>query len=122
MIWPAVRSGMPTAAAMSRSRAFGSRAWLVTKLQDVVLPRRSGASRRLEEADQVADRVVAVLGVAEGELCVHLVAVTASFAGLAEIAGLLEVVDDLGRGPLGDPDLRRDIPEADGGLGGDDLE
>jgi hypothetical protein len=42
--------------------------------------------------------VVAVLGVTERELLVHLVAVAAPVPALAEIAGLLEVADDLGCG------------------------
>jgi SAM-dependent methyltransferase len=79
-------------------------------------------SRSFEEPDQVADRVVAVPGVAKRKLVVHLVTVAASVAGLRQIAGVLEVVDDLCRRSFGDADRARDVPEARARLGGDAFE
>lgn len=89
--------------------------------------RRLGAAsactpRRLEEADQVADGAVPVLGVAEGEVPVHLVPVAAAVAGSRDVAGLFEVVDDLGRGSFGNADLHGDVAEPDRRIGGDGLE
>jgi hypothetical protein len=55
--------------------------------------------------------VVAVLGVPERQLFVHLVSVAAPVAALRQVAGLLEVVDDVGRRPLGDANGGRDVPE-----------
>jgi hypothetical protein len=52
----------------------------------------------LKEADQVADGAMAVLGVAERELRVDVVAVAAAVARGGQVAGLLEVLDDLGAG------------------------
>ena len=77
---------------------------------------------RFEEADQVADGVVAVLGVSERQVLVYFVVVAAAVAALSEVAGLLEVVDDLRCGSLGDPDRVSDVPEPNGGVGADDLE
>ena len=52
----------------------------------------------------------------------HLVVVAAPITALAQIAGQLEVADDLGCGPLGDPNRRGDVAEARGRVDGDDLE
>ena len=77
---------------------------------------------RFEEADQVADRVVAVLGVPERQVLVYFVAVAAAVAALSQVARLLEVVDDLRCGSLGDPDGLSDVPEPSRRVGADDLE
>jgi DNA-binding MarR family transcriptional regulator len=60
--------------------------------------------RRLQESDQFADGVVAVLWVAERELAVDLVVVATSDVGLGQVAGLLELVDDLPGRSFGDAD------------------
>src|SRR5919204_4177418 len=73
--------------------------------------RRRAGCWRLEEADQIANGVVTVLGVPERQLFVHLVSVAAPVAPLRQVAGVLEVVDDLGRRPLGDADGGCDVPE-----------
>ena len=65
---------------------------------------------------------MAVLGVPERQVLVHLVAVAAAVAALAQVAGLLKVVDDLRRGSLGDPDRVGDVPQPNGRVGADDLE
>jgi hypothetical protein len=52
----------------------------------------------------------------------HLVAVTAPVAALAQVAGLFEVVDDLSSSALRNADRLRDVPQAARGVGGDDLE
>ena len=70
----------------------------------------------------MANGVVAVLGVPERQLLVYLVSVAAPVAALAQVAGMPEVVDDLGCGAFGDADPLGDVPEADGWFGGDDLE
>jgi hypothetical protein len=77
---------------------------------------------RFEEADQVADGVVAVLGVPERQVLVHFVAVAATVAALSQVASLLEVVDDLRCGALGDLDDLGDVPEPNRRVGADDLE
>lgn len=74
--------------------------------------------RGLEEADQFADGVVAVVGMAKRKLAVNLVLVAATGARLREVAGLLRVIDDLRHRPLGDPDRGGDVPEARGGIRG----
>jgi hypothetical protein len=76
----------------------------------------------LEESDQLADRAVAVSGVAKGEFPVHLVAITPAVAGLGEIAGLFEVSDDLGCGAFGDADLDSDVAKPKRRVGSDALE
>ena len=76
----------------------------------------------VEESDQLAHRVVAVLWMAEGELVVNLVAVTTAGSGPGQVAGLLELADDVGCGALGDPDLDGDVPEAERRVGSDALE
>jgi hypothetical protein len=97
---------------------------------DGVLARAAGADtplgagqvrvgRRLQESDQFADGVVAVLWVAQRELAVDLVLVATSDAGLGQIAGLLELVDDLPDRSLGDADGGGDVPQACAGVGGD---
>jgi hypothetical protein len=53
---------------------------------------------------------------------VHLVSVAAPVAALAQVARLLEVVDDLSCSSLGNTDGLGDVPQADRGVGGDDLE
>ena len=63
----------------------------------------------LDKADQVADRVVPMSRVAEREFVVDCVGVAASVARRREIAGLLEVVDDLHCGSFGDADGGGDV-------------
>ena len=64
---------------------------------------------RFQKADQLSDRAVPVPRVPERQFFVNLVAVPASVSGLCEVAGFLEVVDDLRRRSLGDPDVGCDI-------------
>src|SRR5215217_4388353 len=78
--------------------------------------------RRLQESDQFADGVVAVLWVAERELAVDLVLVATSDAGLGQVAGLLELVDDLPDRSLRDADGRGDVSEARAWVRGDAAE
>ena len=49
----------------------------------------------------------------------HLVLVAAAVAGFGQVAGLLEFVDDLGRGSFGDADGEGDVSEAHIGVGSD---
>ena len=76
----------------------------------------------MQEADQIGDRVMAVLWMTERELLVHLVVVAPAVAALAHVPRALEVVDDVGGRALGDANRLRDIPEARRGVGGDHLE
>jgi hypothetical protein len=76
----------------------------------------------LEKSDQLADRAVAVFGVSEGEFPVYVVAVTAAFAILGQVAGLFQVSDDLGCRAFGDADLEGDVAEPKGRVGGHALE
>jgi hypothetical protein len=82
----------------------------------------SGRGTVFEEPDQVADRVVAVPRVAKRKLVVHFVMVPASVTGLGQVAGLLEVIDDLGRRSFGDADGDGDVSEASGRVRGDAFE
>jgi hypothetical protein len=66
--------------------------------------------------------VVAVPGVPERQVLVHFVAVAASFTALAQVAGPLEVADDLGSRALGDSEGLRDVPETHSRVGGNHLE
>jgi hypothetical protein len=63
----------------------------------------------LQETDQFADGVVAVLWVAERELVVDRVVIATSDAGLGQVAGLLELVDDLPDRSFGDADGGGDV-------------
>jgi hypothetical protein len=65
---------------------------------------------------------MAVLGVSERQLFVHLVAVSAAVAALAQIAGLLELADDPRCRSLGDSNRPSDVDETSRGIGRDDLE
>jgi hypothetical protein len=78
--------------------------------------------RRFEEPDQLADGVVAVLGVPQRQVFVHLVMVSAPVADLRQVAGFHQVVDDLCRRSLGDPNDLGDVSEANGWVAGDRLE
>ena len=62
------------------------------------------------------------MGMAKRKLAVDLVPVVSPHARLGQVAGLLEVADDLRRGALGDPDRRGDVPQAGGGVGRDAFE
>ena len=74
---------------------------------------------RCQEADQVADCAVAVLWVSKRQLVVDFVVAPASAASFRQVAGLLELVDDLRGGAFGDADGDGDVPEADVGIVGD---
>jgi hypothetical protein len=76
----------------------------------------------LEEPDQIADRVMAVLWMAERQFFVHLVVVPAPVARLGQIAGVFKIAHHVGGGSLSDTDGLRDVPDAGGGIGADDLE
>jgi len=80
------------------------------------------ASRPLEEADQLPDGVMAMLRVAKRKLAVDLVPVVSPHARLGQVAGLLEVLDDLRRRALCDPDGCGDVPKPRAGVRGDALE
>jgi hypothetical protein len=66
----------------------------------------------LEEPDQLPDSVVAVLRMAQREFAVDLVFVAASDAGLGQVAGLLELADDLPDRSFGDADGGCDVSQA----------
>src|SRR3954462_14374255 len=83
---------------------------------------RTGRPPRLEEADQLPDGVMAMLRVAKRKLAVNLVPVVSPHTRLGQVAGLLEVPDDLRRRALGDLDGRGDVPKARAGVRGDALE
>jgi hypothetical protein len=68
--------------------------------------------RRFKEAEQFADRAVAVPWVAEWQFFVYVVPVAASVADLREVAGFGEIVDDLRRRSLGYADRVGNISEA----------
>ena len=83
----------------------------------VARARRSRLSRSrprpaLEETDEVSDRMVAMLRLAQRTFVVHFVRVTPSVAGPGQVAGFFEVADDLCRTSLGDLYGRCDVPEA----------
>lgn len=80
---------------------------------------RSLRRRCLEEPDQLTDRVVAVLGMAKRELTVELVPVAASVTRLREVAGFLEVGDDVRRASLGDSDCGGNVSESHRWVGRD---
>jgi hypothetical protein len=63
--------------------------------------------------------VVAVLRMAERELAVHLVLVAPPHARLGQIAGLLQIADDLPHGALGDADGVRDVAQPSARVSGD---
>jgi hypothetical protein len=75
-----------------------------------------------EETDQVADRVMAVRGVAEREPIVHFVDVPTPVAGLRQVAGLLELADDVRDRSLSDADGLSDVPQPNVWVGRDALE
>ena len=79
-------------------------------------------SRRFEEPDQIANSVVAVPGMAKRKLVVHFVKVPAPVAGLGQVTGSLEVIDDLRSRPFGDSNRCGDVSEARGRVGGDVFE
>jgi hypothetical protein len=75
--------------------------------------------RALEEPDEFAGGVVAMERVAEREVAVDVVLVAASDAGLGQIAGVLELADDLRHRSFGDADGGGDVSHAYAGVGGD---
>ena len=80
--------------------------------------------RRLQESDELADGVMSVPWVPEGKVEVDVVMVAPPHARPREVAGLLELVDDLGGGALGDPDVIGDVSKSSvvvGRDGGEDL-
>lgn len=76
--------------------------------------------RRSEKLDQIADRVVAVLGVAKRKLVVDLVTVPASVTRLRHVPRFLELADDLGDRSLGDTDRRGHVSQPCRRIVGDD--
>ena len=78
----------------------------------------SPAGRRLEEADQLTDGVMAVQGMAKRQLVMDLVLVAASGASLREVAGVLEIPDQLRGRSFRHADGFRDVSEARAGVGG----
>ena len=77
---------------------------------------------RPEKADQLPDVVVAMPRVAKRKLAVNLVPVVSPHTRPGQVAGLLEVLDDLRRRALRDPDSRGDVPKTRAGVPGDALE
>ena len=75
--------------------------------------------RPFEEADQVANGVVTVAGVAKRKFVVDFVVVAASVAGFRQIPGSLELGDDLCRGSFRDTDGGGDVSEPRSGVGRD---
>ena len=73
----------------------------------------------MEEADQLTDCVVTVPWMAKGKLVVDLVPVAASGACLGQVAGFLEIPDQLRGGSFGHADGLRDVSKACAGVGGD---
>jgi hypothetical protein len=63
-----------------------------------------------------------MLRVAERELAVDLVAIAAADPRFAQVAGVLEIADDLPGGPLGDPNGCGDVTQLRVGVGGDACE
>ncbi len=72
---------------------------------------------RFEKADQLADGVVAVLGMAKWELVVDFVLIAASLAGLRQVAGALEILDQLSGRSFRDAYGLRNVSEACTGIG-----
>ena len=79
----------------------------------------SSASRPLEEADQLTDGVVAVHGMPKGKVVVDFVRIPAAVARLRQVAGLLEIFDELSGRSFRDADGFRYVPEPCSGVGGD---
>jgi hypothetical protein len=77
---------------------------------------------RFEKADQLADGVVAVLGMAKWELVVDFVLIAASLAGLRQVAGALEILDQLSGRSFRDAYGLRNVSEACTGIGRDAYE
>lgn len=59
---------------------------------------------------------------AKRKLVVHFVKVPAPVAGLGQVTGSLEVIDDLRSRPLGDSNRFGDVSEARGRVGGNEFE
>ena len=78
--------------------------------------------RRAEKPDEIADRVVAVLGVAKRKLVVDLVAIPASVARPRQVTRFLQLADDLRDRSLGDSDRRGHVSQPSGRIRGDDRE
>jgi hypothetical protein len=74
---------------------------------------------RFEKADQLADGVVAVLGMAKWELVVDFVLIAASLAGLRQVASALEILDQLSGRSFRDTYDLRNVSEARTGIGRD---
>ena len=72
---------------------------------------------RFEKADQLADGVVAVLGMAKWELVVDFVLIAASLAGLRQVAGALEILDQLSGRSFRDAYGLCNVSEACTGIG-----
>lgn len=66
--------------------------------------------------------MVTVVGMAQGELTVHLVRVPTTVAGLAEIASGNELADDVRHRSLRDADGLGDVPQPGSWVRGDALE
>jgi hypothetical protein len=64
------------------------------------------------EGEQVGDGAMAFDGVAQRQIGVDLITVTASLAVAGDGAGLLEVLDDVLDGAFGDADAGGDVAEA----------
>jgi hypothetical protein len=114
---------VPELAKRQLASRSGRAAWLARFALGAAWSLRGAAwslrGRPFEEADQVADGVVTVARVAKRKLVVDFVVVAASVAGFRQIAGSLEVGDDLCRGSFRDADGGGDVPEPCSGVGGD---
>jgi hypothetical protein len=87
-----------------------------------IRPARAGLRRPFEEPEQVGDRAVLVLGMAERKLAVDLVPVAAPLARLCDVAGSYEIIDDLGSGAFRHADDEGDVSQTDGGVARDRFE
>ena len=76
----------------------------------------------MKEGEQFPDRSVAVERIAEGQVAVHFVSVATSLAGLREVAGMDEVVDDLGSRSLSQTNDHGDVSQTGRGVTGDCFE
>jgi hypothetical protein len=76
----------------------------------------------LQELDQIAHRVMAVLRMTKRKLIMHLISVAASLARSRQVPCLLEVAHDGRHGSFGDTDHVGNVTEPCGRIGRDALE
>jgi hypothetical protein len=74
-------------------------------------PRRGGRNLGFDDAQDFSDLASIVHGVSQRKLAVDGVVIAASHPGLRQVAGGLELAEDLYRGALGDPDQVGDVAD-----------